>query len=94
MNKKNISIVYILTLGCLYIFDFLEIISINKYVNYAIGGLLFVMLFTLVPFSSHFLSSSKDIDRLSKEQTEHKFMSLKTFFIIIIPLIILSLLTF
>ncbi len=94
MNKKRVLIiVYLIILGCFYLLNFFQLLSINKFINYAIGILLLVMLFTRIPFPSHCLSSLKDVDSLAKEQEKHEFMNLKTFFIILIPLVILSLLT-
>lgn len=94
MNKKIIFSIYLILLGCLYVMNQLHLILINGYINYAIGILLIVMLLTKVPFLSHNLSSSKDIEHLSEEQENHEFMDFKAFFILLIPLIILSFLTF
>lgn len=94
MDKKIIFSIYLILLGCLYVMNQLHLILINGYINYAIGILLIVMLITKVPFLSHNLSSSKDIEHLSEEQENHEFMDFKTFFILLIPLIILSFLTF
>lgn len=94
MNKKSVLItVYLMILDCLYLLNFFHLLFINKYINYAIGILLLIMLFTRIPFPFHFLSSLKDVDCLAKEQAKHEFLSFKTFFIILIPLVILSLLT-
>lgn len=93
MNKKKyLYILYLISLSVLLLLELNDVLKADYYVNTAIGVLITIMLLTRIPLLSHPLTLPKENEKLAQEQAKHPFMSLPLFFLLLLPLIIVSLL--
>lgn len=94
MIKKSTGILCVIYYSVMFLITVLEyfhFIQIEFPIDLLILVLLLTMLFTRIAFPSHMFSNIKSIESLAEEQRAHVFMKWRTFFIILLPLILLVL---
>ncbi|MDE1549214.1 hypothetical protein [Jeotgalibaca caeni] len=86
--KKYAYLTYLLILLGLGVLEFNKIIHITSYINWFIGILIAVQLFTTIPLSTYPFTTVKSIERL-----KNPVMKPLAFFSILVPAILFLILT-